>query len=82
MSVMEPKCERDTDDIAVIDTGEGFDFYMPDEFANENGHPDGQPRKKRRTYIPRHECHICHKKFVRPAELQRHVRIHTGKAIK
>jgi len=49
----------------------GFDFYMPDD------HDDPNPKKKRR-YIPRHECPHCHKKFVRPAELQRHVRIHTG----
>jgi hypothetical protein len=26
----------------------------------------------------KHVCHVCSKRFVRPAELARHIRVHTG----
>ena len=70
------KCE--VEEINLLENGnDNFDFYMPGDGMDEGGLSVGGTKRKRK-YIPKHECSHCFKKFVRPAELQRHVRIHTG----
>ena len=47
----------------------------------QNSDPNKSEKRERLPYsvLPRrHVCNICDKKFVRPAELERHFRIHTG----
>lgn len=39
--------------------------------------PDFFPRRHRRP-PPKHKCPYCSKLFIRPSELKRHIRVHTG----
>ena len=60
--------------VEPIERDDGFDFYCPEQeapYTNSDGEDldpfnlRGFPPKKRRTYVAKHECKICNKKFVR-----------------
>jgi len=82
------KYSSDDDSMAVIDcsTGNGTDMVTydgEDEPDQDNKIITIESSEKRQrppySVLPRrHVCNICDKKFVRPAELERHFRIHTG----
>ena len=72
----------DEDNMAVIDcsTGNGTDMvtYEGHEEATTIESSEKRVRPPYSVLPRRHVCNICDKKFVRPAELERHFRIHTG----
>jgi len=70
----------DDENMAIIDcAGNGTDMvaYSSDDVMTIKSN-EQRVRPPYSVLPRRHVCNICDKKFVRPAELERHFRIHTG----
>ena len=67
--------ENDITEVIQQSDDEGG-FFMPDTPTSDHLIPP--VRMKAVNPKAKHQCVICDKRFVRPAELLRHTRIHTG----
>ena len=67
--------------MTVVDCSNQGNGNDPVTLENSDLSNEKSEKRERLPYsvLPRrHVCNICDKKFVRPAELERHFRIHTG----